>query len=127
MKGNYECPYEDGHLLIVKASMPEEFQEKVNALLKEGGWRVVQTEMSVCDHHYFAMLVKKKNGFVATYEEAQEKIDEMERALEFYAHPRSINASKNDYDGKIYIYEGGGTDLLGTFARAILAKLRTKS
>lgn len=49
----------DKKLIIVSARMPEEFMQKVNVLLDLGGWRVVETEMSVTDHHYFAMLIEE--------------------------------------------------------------------
>lgn len=49
----------DEALRIISAKMPDEFVEIVNALLSQGGWRIVQTEMSVCDHHYFAMAIRQ--------------------------------------------------------------------
>lgn len=50
----------DEKLVIVQAKYPKDFTEAVNQLLSEGSWRVVQTEMSVTDHHYYAMLIKQK-------------------------------------------------------------------
>jgi proline dehydrogenase len=50
----------DETLLIISAKMPDEFEEKVNKILKEHNARVVQTEMSVCDHQYVAMIVISK-------------------------------------------------------------------
>jgi hypothetical protein len=48
----------DEEIKIVSAKYPEMFESAVNELLRQGDWRVVATEMSVTDHHYFAMLVK---------------------------------------------------------------------
>lgn len=48
----------DLEVRIVYARMPDEFESKVNVLLSFGCWRVAETEMSVTDHHYWAMLVK---------------------------------------------------------------------
>jgi hypothetical protein len=41
----------------------EIFEDTVNTLLSEGGWRVVQTEMSVADNHFCAMLVRCGEAF----------------------------------------------------------------
>ena len=48
----------DVQLVFVLAETAGEFAERVNAHLKQGCWRVEQTEMSVTDAHYFAMLVR---------------------------------------------------------------------
>lgn len=49
---------DDLEVRVIFEKYPETFEKAVNALLQCGGWRVVQTEMSVTDHHYFAMLVR---------------------------------------------------------------------
>lgn len=51
-------PLQDDRLVVISGKFPDEFTKKVNDLLVLGGWRVTQTEMSVTDHHYFAMLIK---------------------------------------------------------------------
>lgn len=48
----------DEQLKIIRAAFPNDFESLVNDLLKEGSWRIVQTEMSESDHHYVAMLIK---------------------------------------------------------------------
>lgn len=55
----------DKELVIVQAKYPDDFEKAVNSYLEQGGWRVAETEMSVTDHHYFAMLIqseRKKDG-----------------------------------------------------------------
>jgi hypothetical protein len=52
----------DIQLKIVNEKTLKEFEDAVNALLNEGDWRITQTEMSVCDGHYFAMLIKSKEA-----------------------------------------------------------------
>lgn len=48
----------DERIEIVTAKFPDDFTKAVNALLNTGNWRVAETEMSVTDHHYFALLIK---------------------------------------------------------------------
>lgn len=48
----------DSKVAIITAQFPDVFVEKVNVVLESGDWRVVETEMSVGDSHYYAMLVK---------------------------------------------------------------------
>lgn len=43
---------------IVSAQTPDEFEKIINPLLSLGNWRIAETEMSVTDHHYWAMLIK---------------------------------------------------------------------
>lgn len=50
---------DDVDLQIISAKMPDDFQLKINFFLQQGGWRVACTEMSVTDHHYYAMIVKR--------------------------------------------------------------------
>jgi hypothetical protein len=50
----------DNELRIINATSPEQFEQEVNKLLFEGYWRVVETEMSVTDSHYWAMLIQSK-------------------------------------------------------------------
>lgn len=50
----------DEQIMIVSAQMPDEFERKVNALLKDEVWRIAETEMSVTDHHYYALLIKRR-------------------------------------------------------------------
>lgn len=50
----------DVQLKIVNEKTPRDFEDAVNGLLNEGVWRIAETEMSVCDNHYFAMLIKSK-------------------------------------------------------------------
>lgn len=57
MKSKIEVA-EDAELRLVSAEFPVEFINQVNAILREGGWRIARMEMSVCDHHCFAMLIK---------------------------------------------------------------------
>lgn len=53
-----EKPNTDERMTVVTARYPDQFESLVNALLSEGNWRVAQTEMSVTDHHYYALLIK---------------------------------------------------------------------
>lgn len=50
----------DSKIKVVKARGPAEFESTVNFLLADGNWRVAETEMSVCDSHYWAMLVQSE-------------------------------------------------------------------
>lgn len=50
----------DEKMIVIRAQFPDEFADKVNELLEAGGWRVAQTEVSVTDHHYYALLIKAK-------------------------------------------------------------------
>lgn len=45
-------------LKIINERTPSQFESVVNAILSQGGWRIAETEMSVTDSHYWAMLVK---------------------------------------------------------------------
>jgi hypothetical protein len=49
---------DDVEIRIVNESYAHTFQDAVNRILSEGGWRIMSTEMSVSDHHYYAMLIK---------------------------------------------------------------------
>lgn len=59
---------ETTELRIISAQMPEEFQEKVNELLANGGWKITCTEMSVTDHHYWAMAIRSPKSAKASME-----------------------------------------------------------
>ena len=48
----------DNELRIISAEYPQDFEAKINERLAEGCWRIAETEMSVTDHHYWAMLIK---------------------------------------------------------------------
>lgn len=51
---------DDLEIRIVWAKDPDEFEEKVNGLLSQGGWRIANSEMSVPDAHYFALMIRAK-------------------------------------------------------------------
>jgi transcriptional regulatory protein LevR len=51
----------DTELKIINKKYPNEFESAVNSLLAEKCWRVTNTEISVADHHYFAILIKTEN------------------------------------------------------------------
>lgn len=57
-KPNESEKQDDVHLTVIQARDPHDFQITVNVFLREGGWRVVQTEMSVTDSHYAAKRLK---------------------------------------------------------------------
>ena len=48
----------DVDVTVIQAKQPGEFVTRVKDLLSQGGWRVVQTEMSVTDNQYDAMLIR---------------------------------------------------------------------
>lgn len=48
----------DLEIKVVSAKTPAVFEQRVNDLLRGGNWRVTETEMSVTDHHYYALLIK---------------------------------------------------------------------
>jgi hypothetical protein len=50
----------DLQIKIVTATTPVVFEQRVNELLKAGNWRVAETEMSVTDHHYYALLIQEE-------------------------------------------------------------------
>ena len=52
----------DVQIKIVEKRMPEDFVAAVNEILELGGWRIAQTEMSVCDHHYVALLIRREES-----------------------------------------------------------------
>lgn len=85
----------DEEIKIINARMPDEFTEKVNQLLKEGCWRIAETEMSVTDHHYWAFLIKSdKNpspAVVDLYEVVKHAI-----ALDYFAEGGSTLAWAKD-------------------------------
>lgn len=74
----------DKELKIVTAKLPQDFTEKMNALMEEGCWRVAETEMSVTDHHYWAMLIRNDSSIyverasraIKLLREAQDIIEE---------------------------------------------------
>jgi hypothetical protein len=51
----------DVQIKIVEKSRQEDFVATVNEILVMGGWRVAETEMSACDNHYVAMLIRSGN------------------------------------------------------------------
>jgi len=51
----------DVQIKIVEKSRQEDFVETVNEILVMGGWRIAETEMSACDNHYMAMLIRSGN------------------------------------------------------------------
>lgn len=55
-----------------------------------------------------------------TCEDCNICVEYYRKALEFYANPISINASQHA-NGSINIWEGGGTDTIGSHARRVLA------
>jgi hypothetical protein len=70
-------------------------------------------------------------GYVTDLQRANEQIAQLRaevaeyrEALEFYACPGLVNASQHT-DGGVNIWEGGGTDSVGTYARAVLAKFNS--
>jgi len=48
----------DVEVKIINKSFPYEFEKAMNELLSSGCWRVQWTEISVTDHHYYAMLIR---------------------------------------------------------------------
>lgn len=52
----------DTEIKIISAKMPDEFEKLVNNVLTQGNWRIAETEMSVTDHHYWAMLIRFKES-----------------------------------------------------------------
>lgn len=50
----------DEKVLMIREKFPHDFERVVNEILKEGGWRIAETEMSECDHQYVAMLIREK-------------------------------------------------------------------
>lgn len=51
--------FDDEQMVMVNEKFPSEFTNAVNHYLRMGNYRVVATEMSVTDHHYFALLVRR--------------------------------------------------------------------
>lgn len=95
----------DQRVMIVGVKYPDEFEKIVNEILSEGNWRIAQTEMSVTDHHYYAMLIKCKaddghaEGRREALEMAQGLVDAVERLCKsMHPHPKehpSMFAAKN--------------------------------
>lgn len=48
----------DKEIKIISRRTPQEFESAVNEILNDGHWRIAETEMSVTDHHYFAMMIR---------------------------------------------------------------------
>lgn len=51
----------DEMVIFITAITPVVFEQRMNDLLRDGNWRVAQTEMSVTDNHYWALLIKSRS------------------------------------------------------------------
>lgn len=51
---------EDQELKIIICSSIDSFEHEVNSRLKEGGWRITQTDVSIPDCTYWAVMIKAK-------------------------------------------------------------------
>ena len=51
---------EDIEIKIVSEKHGNLFEKTINSILKEGCWRIANSEMSTTDHHYIALLIRSK-------------------------------------------------------------------
>lgn len=82
IKQKREAAANDKAVAIIHARMSDEFVSRVNNLLSLGNWRIVQTEMSVCDHQYDAMLIESKDDLKIKKEPLIEMLETSVWALE---------------------------------------------
>lgn len=53
----------DKEVKIIQERHPDTFTKKINELLSQGNWRIVETEMSVTDNQFDAMLIRSEKTF----------------------------------------------------------------
>lgn len=48
----------DEEMVFIEARTSDEFTQKVNVLLKEGRWRIAETEMYTTNMQYYALMIR---------------------------------------------------------------------
>lgn len=64
----------DNRIKVISAKYPDEFERSVNELLSKGNWRVAETEMSVTDHHYYALLIQEQETVIDVSEKREPRV-----------------------------------------------------